>query len=87
MSGAITIRPQSGPQEKFLSTNADIAIYGGAAGGGKTYALLIEPLRYKDVAGYKAVIFRHEYMQIVSAGGLWEESLKMYRILNNVTYQ
>lgn len=78
MSGAITIRPQSGPQEKFLSTNADIAIYGGAAGGGKTYALLIEPLRYKDVAGYKAVIFRHEYMQIISAGGLWEESIKMY---------
>ena len=30
------IRPQKGPQEKFLATNADIAIYGGAAGGGKT---------------------------------------------------
>lgn len=28
------LRPQQGPQEKFLSSSADIAIYGGAAGGG-----------------------------------------------------
>ena len=74
----IRIQPQDGPQEKFLATNADIAIYGGAAGGGKSYALLMEPLRYKDVPGYKAVIFRREYTQIASAGGLWEESQKMY---------
>ena len=39
------IRPQVGPQELFLSTPADIAFYGGAAGGGKTYALLLESLR------------------------------------------
>lgn len=31
---SITIRPQQGPQESFLATNADLAIYGGAAGGG-----------------------------------------------------
>ncbi len=29
----IEIRPQPGPQEQFLSTVADIVIYGGAAGG------------------------------------------------------
>ena len=33
MSNIKVIRPQKGPQEKFLSTTADIAIYGGAAGG------------------------------------------------------
>lgn len=37
MSKIKVIRPQKGPQEKFLSTTADIAIYGGAAGGGKSY--------------------------------------------------
>ncbi len=35
-------RPQEGPQEAFLSSPADIVIYGGAAGGGKSYALLLK---------------------------------------------
>jgi len=56
MSKIKVIRPQKGPQEKFLSTTADIAIYGGAAGGGKSYGLLIEPLRYKDNKRFGAVI-------------------------------
>lgn len=72
------IRPQKGPQEKFLASDADIAVYGGAAGGGKTYSLLMEPLRYMNVRGYRAVIFRKNYNQISSAGGLWDESLSLY---------
>ncbi len=41
------IAPQPGPQTRFLRTSADIAIYGGAAGGGKSWALLLEPLRHR----------------------------------------
>nr|DAW16620.1 MAG TPA: MCC J25-L, LINEAR FORM OF PEPTIDE [Caudoviricetes sp.]DAY61236.1 MAG TPA: MCC J25-L, LINEAR FORM OF PEPTIDE [Caudoviricetes sp.] len=33
VSLANVLRPQQGPQELFLSTSADIAFYGGAAGG------------------------------------------------------
>ncbi|MCI8418864.1 MAG: phage terminase large subunit [Lachnospiraceae bacterium] len=73
------IKPQRGPQEKFLATCADIAIYGGAAGGGKTYALLMEPLRYMNVLGYRAVIYRNQFNQINSSGGLWDESTDMYQ--------
>lgn len=78
MSKIKVIRPQKGPQEKFLSTTADIAIYGGAAGGGKSYGLLIEPLRYKDNKRFGAVIFRHEYKQIFNQGGLWDTSNDVY---------
>lgn len=35
----IILKPQPGPQERFLATNADIAIYGGSAGGGKAQPL------------------------------------------------
>jgi hypothetical protein len=33
-------------RQQFLRSPADICIYGGAAGGGKTFALLLEPLRH-----------------------------------------
>ena len=35
------IRPQQGPQEAFLATPADVAFYGGAAGGGRTIGYII----------------------------------------------
>ena len=72
------IRPQKGPQEKFLATSADIAIYGGAAGGGKTHGILMDPMRYMYTPGFRAVIFRKSYTQITASGGLWDESFSLY---------
>lgn len=74
----IIIKPQAGKQEQFLSTPADIALYGGAAGGGKTFALLMEPLRHVNNPQFGAVIFRRESPQIRNEGGLWDESVKLY---------
>ena len=45
-SSTATIAAQPGPQTEFLQTSADICIYGGATGGGKTVGLILEPLRY-----------------------------------------
>ena len=72
------IRPQPGPQEVFLSTSADIAIYGGAAGGGKSWALLLEPLRHVGNNEFSAVFFRRNATQVKNPGGLWDESIKIY---------
>lgn len=74
----IEIRPQPGPQEQFLASRADIVIYGGAAGGGKSYGLLIEPLRHIKIPGFGATIFRRTGAQIRNQGGLWDESEGLY---------
>jgi predicted phage terminase large subunit-like protein len=75
----IDIKPQPGPQMAFMSSSADIAIYGGAAGSGKTYALLLEPLRNINNGRFGCVIFRRESPQIRAEGALWDESQNLYR--------
>jgi len=78
VSKVVELRPQPGPQEMFLATKADICIYGGAAGGGKTYGLLLDALRHKNRPGFGEVIFRKNSIQIYNEGGLLDESLRMY---------
>ncbi len=62
----------------FASSSADIAIYGGAAGGGKSFALLLDPLRYIDRKGFGGVIFRRTFPEIMNEGGLWDTAEKIY---------
>ena len=84
------IRPQPGPQEQFLALPPDvqIAIYGGAAGGGKTWALLMEPIYHiKTVPGFGAVIFRRTFSEISNEGGLWDSSYELYPLLGGVANQ
>lgn len=81
MTEHIELKPHRGPQEQFLSTNADIAIYGGAAGGGKSWALIAEPLRHVANPRFGAVLFRRTYPEITNEGGLWDEASKIYPFL------
>jgi predicted phage terminase large subunit-like protein len=62
--------PDIPAQQKFLALDCKEAMYGGAAGGGKSDALLMAALQYVDVPGYAAIIFRKTYQDLSLPGGL-----------------
>ena len=54
-------------QMAFLSPPVNVVrevLYGGAAGGGKSDALLMGALQYVDVPGYAAILFRQTYTDL-----------------------
>lgn len=82
--GQHVIRPQPGPQEAASASAADIVIYGGAAGGGKSWSLIFEAARYIRTPGYSAIIFRRTTKQVTGGGSIWDESQSLYPILGGV---
>lgn len=75
------IKPQPGYQEIALSSQADIVIGGAAAFVGKTFALLLDPLRNVQNPEFGGVIFRRTSVQIRNEGGLWDTSMSLYPLL------
>lgn len=74
----LTFQPQEGPQTQFLASPADIVIYGGAAGSGKTHAILLDALRYHEVPGATIGIFRRDRARLTNPGAIWDESQKIF---------
>ena len=70
----VLFQPQPGPQVAFLQSRADIAVMGGGAGGGKSYALLLEVLRHIRNPQFAGIIFRRTYPRLTQPGGLAERS-------------
>jgi hypothetical protein len=54
----IVFEPNPGPQTEFLSASEREVLYGGAAGGGKSYGLLADPLRYFANKNFNGLILR-----------------------------
>ena len=59
-------------QRVFLRTNALEALFGGAAGGGKSSALLMSAMQYVDVPNYSAILFRRTYADLSLPGALMD---------------
>lgn len=76
------IRPQPGFQNNFLSSPADIVVAGSGAGVGKSYALLMEPLRHIYNSLFRAVIFRRTRPRLTNPGGLWDTSQQLYPLID-----
>lgn len=74
-------KPHPGPQTRFLSTPAHEALYGGAAGGGKSDALLAEALRQVGNPQYRAALLRRTFPELEQSGGLIDRSKDLYPAL------
>ena len=54
----IVFKPNTGPQTDFLAAGEQDVLYGGSAGGGKSYAMLVDPLRYMHIKEHRALLLR-----------------------------
>lgn len=54
----VIFSPNEGPQTEFLSSSEREVLYGGAAGGGKSYAMVADPVRYFDNPLFKGLLLR-----------------------------
>ena len=63
-------------QHAFLWLNCREAFYGGAAGGGKSDALLMAALQYVDIKEYAAVLFRDTYKNLTKPKALLDRSFE-----------
>ncbi len=60
----VAFKPNPGPQTEFLAAPEKDVLYGGAAGGGKSYAMLVDPLRYAHRPGHRALILRRSMPEL-----------------------
>lgn len=71
--------PQPGPQTDFIASPAEIRLYAGAMGSGKTHALLLDWLiRGACVDNAVGLICRQHSSDIMDGGGLWDEARKVF---------
>ena len=61
-------------QRQFLALSGEEAFYGGAAGGGKSDALLMAALQYVEEPGYSAILFRRTYADLALPGALMDRA-------------
>jgi predicted phage terminase large subunit-like protein len=65
-------------QARFLLDFKREALYGGAAGGGKSDALLMAALQFVDVPGYAAILFRRSYSDLSQPGALMDRAREWF---------
>lgn len=75
----IILGPRSEFQRKYLNSDANIIIAGGAMGSSKSYIGLMRHLRWVEDPYYRGFCIRKNSTTLMKSGGLFEEALDMYK--------
>jgi predicted phage terminase large subunit-like protein len=78
----LVFSPASKAQEQFLTSDADITFYGGAAGAGKSHCLLGAFLKFCHHPRTRGVIFRRTTKQLSNPGGLFDAAVSLYKTID-----
>ena len=60
----VIFKANEGPQEDFLAAGETDVLYGGSAGGGKSYAMLVDPLRHAHRPAHRGLIIRRSMPEL-----------------------
>lgn len=74
-----TLAPASQPQEEFLASDSTITLYHGSAGGGKTFAIILNMVKFAAMRNSTIVCFRRTSTQIRAPGSVWQEATVIFQ--------
>lgn len=81
----VIFTPNPGPQTEFLAAGEREVLYGGAAGGGKTYSLIADPMRYFGNANFNGLILRRTNDELREI--IWKTQELYPRAFNGAKWQ
>ncbi len=76
----LIIGPKSPKQYDFMHTDANITVFGGAAGAGKSYLGVMDFLKYIHLPTFRGLITRRTTPQLKGPGGIHDTAMKLFKL-------
>ncbi len=80
----VIFEPNPGPQMDFLASAEREVLYGGSAGGGKSYAMLADPLRYINHPQFSGLLVRHTTEELREL--VWKSQELYPKVIPNIKW-
>lgn len=76
------IGPKSPKQYDFMHADANITVFGGAAGAGKSHLGVMDFLKHVHLKEFRGVMVRRTTPQLTGPGGLLEKAMSLFQLID-----